>query len=186
MSQNPLAGLVPYIADTDSRPLAPAWAVIASTDPLRVRFPGEEEARDVTPLSLAPMSELATGRRVLTQYMGTSLVILGAAHAGGPGPGRWSVADLQNGWQHYTAFGSLAWRLEGDVVRLTGAVRDGTSGPDTPITVLPADARPSTTRLITAHYADAMVDARVSPDGALYISTGTPGYVSFEGTTYRR
>lgn len=186
MSQNPLAGLVPYVADKEPTPPAPAWAVIATMDPLQVRFPGEDEPRDVTPLSLAPMSELAVGRRVLTQYMGTTLVILGAAHAGGPGPGRWSVTELQHGWQHYTSFGSLAWRLEGDVVRLTGAVRDGTAGPDTPITVLPADARPSTTRLITARYADTMVDARVSPDGALYINTGTPGYVTFEGTTYRR
>lgn len=187
MTTNPLAGIVPALA---AGPVSEGegrlwWAQVASVGPLRLVFPGEEGPVDADVLSLVPESELGAGRKVLVRLMGGVLVVLGVTRGGAADPAVWQSVALQNGWEHYTSFGSLRVRREGDVVRLSGVVRNGATGLDTPICTLPPAFRPARTCLLAGWAGTQTVDLRVAADGRLYVNSSDPiSWVSAEGLTY--
>lgn len=189
MSQNPLRGVVPYLVGRTASQ-EPAWAVVVQVQPLQVRFPTEEGPADVTPLSLVPPERLAPGVKVRCEWMGRTLVVTGRTYGGSapqdPQPPAWAWPSLLNGWENYTPFGSLRYRREGDIVRLAGVVRRGTTGADTPIATLPPDCWPSGLRLLVGHASAVPVDVRVGTTGALYVisSSVSVSWLTLEGITY--
>lgn len=202
MIDNPLAGLVPHIAPRE-RPVQPSWAVVSGLNPLRVTLPGADGPAAFSPLSLVPLESLSVGQKVRVEWMGRTALLTHrtygtaadaaaektAAEAAAAEAARkaWKVLTAASPWTSYSQFGELAYRLEGDVVRLTGAVRYGSGTVNEPFTTLPVEARPRSNRLVTMTTADGGALGYVTSTGAIYLhgSIPTGSWVSVEGITYR-
>ena len=104
-----------------------------------------------------------------------------------PAPGPWTNLPISSPWESYSGFGEFAYRLEGDVVRLSGTVRYGTGTEAEPFTTLPAEARPRTSRLVTMTTAAGGALGYVTTEGVVYLNGTIPtgSWVSVEGITYR-
>ena len=197
---NPLAGLVPDRQDDASRRrpsvpsnLAPSFAVVHATNPLRLSVDGE--VLEGTPLSI--VGGLAPGDLVLVQFVSTQLVVMGRVESE---PGDlakrrnnppWRTPALYNGWSHYSSFRTLRYRRVGDEVQFRGTIRDGTAiGSGTALFFVDNDCLPQEgTPLLTGRNGTATgsnQDLRVTPgDGMVYGATATiPAWISFEGVRY--
>jgi len=201
MTSNPLAGLVPDHHDDGSRSrpagkpasLAPSFATVAATNPLKLSVNGEE--LEGTPVSI--VGGLAPGDLVLVQFVSTQLVVMGRVE-GEPGDlakrrnlPAWRTPALYNGWEHYSSFRNLRYRRVGDEVQFRGTIRNGTAiGSGNALFYVDADCFPQDgSPLLTGRTSTAAAsnqDLRVSPtDGMVYGATSTvPPWISFEGVRY--
>ena len=101
--------------------------------------------------------------------------------------GGWKDLLISSPWESYSAFGVFAYRVEGDVVRLSGSVRNGTGTSAQPFTTLPVEARPRSTRLVTMATAGGGSLGYITSAGLVYLNSELPPntWVSVEGVTYR-
>ena len=202
MIDNPLSGLVPHIAARE-RPAQPSWAVVSGLDPLRVTLPGADGPADFSPLSLVPLESLSVGQKVRIEWMGRTALLTGRTYgtaadeaakkaadeaaAAEAARKAWKVLPISAPWGSYPAFGEFAYRIEGDVIRLAGAVRYGSGTANEPFTTLPVEARPRTSRLVTMTTVAGGALGYVTSAGLVYLggSIQTGSWVSVEGITYR-
>lgn len=96
---------------------------------------------------------------------------------------------LLSPWSAYTpasSWGVPEYRLEGDVVHLSGAVNGGTTGTSSePITTLPVEARPSRHRILVTAANTGILQVQVTPTGSVYLrGTFTGGWVSLSGLSF--
>lgn len=98
------------------------------------------------------------------------------------------LTDFRNGWQHYSDYGNLQYRREGDTVHLRGNIRSGSNAYDVVTFVLPAGYRPTGRtiymRALNNDYKDAILV--IYGNGEVRTRAGcTPNWLNFDNISFK-
>lgn len=98
------------------------------------------------------------------------------------------LTDFRNGWQHYSSYGNLQYRREGDTVYLRGNIQSGSNAYDVVTFVLPAGYRPTGRtiymRALNNDYKDAILV--IYGNGEVRTRAGcTPNWLNFDNISFK-
>lgn len=98
------------------------------------------------------------------------------------------LTDFRNGWQHYSDYGNLQYRRDGDTVHLRGNIRSGSNAYDVVAFVLPAGYRPTGRtiymRALNNDYKDAILV--IYGNGEVRTRAGcTPNWLNFDNISFK-
>ena len=95
----------------------------------------------------------------------------------------WSPVSFMNGWVNYgTPQGNVMFRKENDLVRIRGAMKNGTITDGTVVFVLPPGYRPPTNHNFATESAGAFARFFVTPNGEVTISGASAASFHFSHT----
>lgn len=98
------------------------------------------------------------------------------------------LTDFRNGWQHYSNYGNLQYRRDGDTVYLRGNIQSGSNAYDVVAFVLPAGYRPTGRtiymRALNNDYKDAILV--IYGNGEVRTRAGcTPNWLNFDNISFK-